>query len=106
VCLGSFYRSGGVTSPYGGFATGATPRRALSGASSGSASPSAGNTRYGWLDVEVRGATSAANTGGIFFFGAAYEDSGQSIAAGCRSPLPAPWRPWPSARRVPGPEAP
>jgi hypothetical protein len=87
VCLGSFYRSGGVTSAYGGFATGATPSASIVRGFVGFRFTIGGNTRYGWLDVEVRGATSAANTGGIFFFGAAYEDSGQSIAAGA---VPAP----------------
>lgn len=82
VCLGSFYRSGGVVSPYGGFATGTSASASVVRGFVGFRFSIAGNTRYGWLDVEVRGAGTAANTGGIFFFGAAYEDTGANINAG------------------------
>lgn len=41
-----------------------------------------GQMKYGWIDVGVRPATTAAGSGGIFFYGAAYESSGGPIAAG------------------------
>jgi hypothetical protein len=81
VVLGSFYRSG-TLNPYGGFATGTSPTSSVVRGYVGFRFSIAGQTRYGWLDVEVRGSGAAANTGGIFFFGAAYEDSGASIPAG------------------------
>jgi hypothetical protein len=79
VILGSFYRFNGVVTPYGGFASGATPSSSVVRGFVGFRFNVGGNTRYGWLDVEIRGSSGAANTGGIFFFGAAYEDSGQQI---------------------------
>lgn len=92
VVLGSIYRSGGVPSPYGGFVTGGQ------NTGGGAQLPQGrgflgfrfdigGQTRFGWLDVEVRPATDVAGTGGIFFFGGAYENSGASINAG---QIPAP----------------
>lgn len=82
ITLGSFYRSGGIPSPYGGFATGAVPASSVVRGYVGFRFSIGGLTRYGWLDVEVRGSSSPAGTGGIFFFGAAYEDSGAAIGAG------------------------
>jgi hypothetical protein len=87
VILGSFYRFSGVISPYGGFAAGSTPSSSVVRGFVGFRFSIAGATRYGWLDVEVRGSSTGANTGGMFFFGAAYEDSGQPIQAGA---VPAP----------------
>ncbi len=92
VTLGSVYRSAGVPSGYGGFAAGGTNtggggRLSQSRGFMGFQFSIAGQTRYGWLDVEVRPATAAANSGGIFFFGGAYEDSGASIQTG---QIPAP----------------
>jgi hypothetical protein len=82
VVLGSFYRSGSTILPYGGFATGAIPSASVVRGFVGFRFDIGGNVRYGWLDVEVRGSGSAANSGGIFFFGAAYDDTGAPIAAG------------------------
>jgi hypothetical protein len=91
VTLGSIYRSGGVPTPYGGFVAG--------GQNNGGTGPAAargflgfrfdigGQTRYGWLDVEVVPATATAGSGGIVIRGGAYEDSGAGIAAGA---VPAP----------------
>ncbi len=75
VVLGSRY--GGA--PYGGFVNNAnSPARGFLGVRF----LIGGQTRYGWLDVEVRPSTTAGGSGGIFFFGAAYEASGGPIAAG------------------------
>jgi hypothetical protein len=87
VCLGSFYRSSGVVTAYGQFATGTVPANSIVRGFIGFKFDIGGSTRFGWLDVEVRGSSSAANSGGIFFFGAAYENSGQAIQAGV---VPAP----------------
>jgi hypothetical protein len=87
VTLGSFYRSGSTVMPYGGFATGAVPASSVVRGYVGFRFSIGGLTRYGWLDVEVRGASAAAGSGGIYFFGAAYEDSGAAIGAG---QIPAP----------------
>lgn len=79
VVMGSRYRSGGIVSPYGGFANAAnTPVRGFLGVRF----LIGGLTRFGWIDAEVRPATAAAGSGGIFFFGAAYEDTGAQINAG------------------------
>lgn len=97
VTLGSNYRSGGIVSPYGGFGTGPGPGQVAT-QPGGAGRPAGargflgirftvlGATRYGWLDVEVRPATSAAGSGGIFFYGGAYEDSGAPIGAGVPTP--------------------
>ncbi len=85
VTLGSIYRSGGIPTPYGGFAAGSSvPSGTISAGRGflGIRFTVGGATRFGWLDVEVRPATSAAGSGGIFFFGGAYEDSGAAIQAG------------------------
>ncbi|MEX2218893.1 MAG: hypothetical protein WD749_09045 [Phycisphaerales bacterium] len=87
VVLGSFYRSGGVPSPYGGFSTGTVPSASIVRGFVGFRFTIGGNTRYGWLDVEVRGADTTAGSGGMYFFGAAYEDTGDPIPAGA---VPAP----------------
>lgn len=87
VCLGSFYRSGSTVTGYGGFVNGSVASSSVVRGFVGFRFSVAGNTRYGWLDVEVRGSGTAANSGGIFFFGAAYEDSGATIPAGA---VPAP----------------
>jgi MYXO-CTERM domain-containing protein len=91
VVLGSVYRSNGVPSDYGGFRPGnPNPGGATPGAQRGFVGfrfSIGGLIRYGWLDVEVLPATGAAGSGGINFFGAAYEDSGGSIPAGA---VPAP----------------
>lgn len=69
VVMGSRYRSGGIISPYGGFANAAnTPVRGFLGLRF----LQGVNTCYGWVDAEVRPATAVAGSGGIFFFGAAY----------------------------------
>ncbi len=79
VTMGSRYRSGAIISPYGGFANVAnTPVRGFLGVRFSIG----GLTRFGWIDAEVRPATGAAGSGGIFFFGAAYEASGADIEAG------------------------
>lgn len=88
VTLGSFYRYFGLESPYGGFATGAVDGDSVVRGFVGFRFNIGGNTHYGWLDVEVRGTFGPANTGGIFFFGAAYESTPNTpIAAGA---VPAP----------------
>lgn len=92
VVLGSIYRSAGVPSAYGGFVTGGLNtggggRPPQGRGFLGFQFEIAGQLRYGWLDVEVRPATAAAASGGIFFFGGAYEDSGASIETG---QIPAP----------------
>lgn len=97
VTLGSNYRSGGIVSPYGGFGTGPGPGQVAT-QPGGAGRPAgargflglrftvAGQTRYGWLDVEVRPATSAAGSGGIFFYGGAWENTGAAIGAGVPTP--------------------
>lgn len=89
VTLGSIYRSGGVPTPYGGFSAGSSVPAGISAARGyvGLRFTVGGQTRFGWMDIEVRPSTSAAGSGGIFFFGGAYEDSGASIGAG---QIPAP----------------
>src|SRR5262245_33952118 len=79
VVMGSRYISGGTINPYGGFANAAnTPVHGFLGVRF----TTAAGIRYGWIEAEVRPATSAASTGGIFFFRAAYEDIGGPINAG------------------------
>jgi hypothetical protein len=82
VVLGSFYGA----LPYGGFAVAGAANANVRGFV-GFRFDQGGQTRYGWLDVEVRRSGTAAGSGGIFFYGAAYEDSGAPIAAGA---VPAP----------------
>lgn len=75
VTLGSRYGNllyGGFTNLAGTEARGFLGVRFLIG----------GQMKYGWIDVGVRPATTAAGSGGIFFYGAAYESSGGPIAAG------------------------
>jgi hypothetical protein len=88
ITLGSFYRSGGVVSPYGGFATGTVPSASIVRGFVGFRFAISGQTHYGWLDVEVRGSDATAGSGGLYFYGAAYESSpNTAIPAGV---IPAP----------------
>lgn len=91
VVLGSIYRSNSIPSNYGGFRPGTpNPGGSSAGAAHGFVGFSflvGGQTRYGWLEVQVDSAGAAAGTGGIQFFGAAYENTGAPIAAGA---VPAP----------------
>lgn len=77
VVLGSRYGAGAGLL-YGGFGT-PTPGRGFLGLRF----KVGGQDRFGWLDLEVREPSSpTATNGGIYFFGAAWENTGQPIQAG------------------------
>ena len=86
VVLGSRYRYNGVIDLYGGFGT--SPGIGFLGLRF----QISGTTHYGWLQMEVKPPASASDTsGGIFFYGAAYESAANTaIRAADASALPAP----------------